>query len=467
MRNKFSSSRILSWHDFIFNFFVNNMSTPYNNSSLPVVDPQGTDTEMLKRLQRETFGYFIDENCFRKGLIADKTEPGPPSSIAVIGLGLSSYIVGIEQGYISRSEGIDKTLTVLRFFHSSRQGTDPDATGYKGFYYHFLDMETGKRVWNCELSTVDTALLMAGVLTARHYYDRDTDEEKEIRHIADELYRRVDWQWALNSCTDLCHGWMPESGFLKYTWNNSYSEAHILYILALGSPTFPIPEKSYLDWVATFEWKKVYDIEYLYAGPLFIHQLSQIWIDFRGIYDDFNRKHGIDYFENSRRATFVQQQYAIENPLKYEQYGKYCWGISASDGPGPSIYTINGIERIFYDYIARGVPYGPDDGTVSPWAIVASLPFAPEIVLDTIRHIIERLNLIKHGNHGFHASFNPTFPKKRKNPNGWVSEWQFGLNQGPVVLMIENYWSGLIWKIFQKCPYVATGLQRGGFTTKL
>ena len=433
------------------------------SSPLPTVNPQGTDTEMLLRLQEETFSYFIDEANPENGLIADKTKPGFPSSIAVVGLGLSCYIVGVERGYISRKDAVDKILTLFRFLYSSRQGPEDDATGYKGFYYHFLNMETGKRAWHCELSTVDTAILMAGILTAAYYFTDSNEKESELRRLADELYRRVDWKWASNGAATIRNGWTPESGFLSSCWNSGYSEAHILYILALGSPTHPIDRNDYDDWLLTFELKKIYDFEFIYAGPLFIHQLSQIWLDFRGIHDNINRKYGIDYFENSRRAIYLQRQYAIENPLGFERYGKYCWGISASDGPGPASYLIEGVQRQFYDYIARGVPYGPDDGTISPWAIVASLPFAPEIVLDTIRHAIERLNLVKPGNHGFHASFNPTYPDKGDNPTGWVSPWQFGLNQGPVVLMIENYWSGHLWNVFGTCPYVTAGLKAAGF----
>jgi len=438
--------------------------TEFKRQKLPVVNPQGTDAEMLLLLQKETFNFFIKEINPKNGLIADKTQPGSPCSITSVGMGLSCYITGVELGFISRNKAVDLTLTILRFFHSSEQGTQPDATGYKGFYYHFLDMETGKRTWDCELSTIDTALFLAGVLSARHYYTKENEREREIRLLADNIYARVDWQWALNGGITICHGWRPETGFLNYHWNTGYSEAIILYVLALGSSTYPIGEMGYKEWTSTFEWMKIYGTEFLYAGPLFIHQMSHVWIDFQGIQDDFCKKYGIDYFENSRRATHIQQQYAIENPHGFVDYGKNGWGISASDGPGPVTLTVDGVRRDFYNYTARGVPYGPDDGTISPWAVVASLPFAPEIVLDTLRHAIERLNLKKHSEYGFDASFNATYPEKTTNPNGWVSPRQFGLNQGPIILMIENYNSGLIWKIMKKCPHIITGLRRAGFT---
>jgi hypothetical protein len=422
-----------------------------------------TDSEILQRLQRETFDYFIDEKNCNNGLIADKTQVGCPSSIAVIGLSINAYIIGVERGYISREEARSRILQTLRFLHSSQQGPEPDATGYKGFYYHFLNMQTGKRMWECELSTIDTAILMAGILTARHYFTLDNKEEEELRHLGDVLYERVDWDWARNGGATLTHGWTPETGFHNQRWNNGYSEAHILYILALGSPTHPISEAGYREWLSSFEWKKVYDIGYLYAGPLFIHQMSQLWLDFRGIYDSSNTKHGIDYFENSCRAAHVHYQYALENPMKFRRYGKYVWGLTASDGPGPASYTIKGVQRTFYDYEARGAPYGPDDGTISPWVCVTSLPFAPKKVLRAVRFVLGIIYLLFGKNKGFQASFNASFPKRGDNPFGWLSPWQFGLNNGPVVIMIDNHLSGHTWKIIKQCPHIINGLRKAGF----
>jgi hypothetical protein len=235
-------------------------------------------------------------------------------------------------------------------------------------------------------------------------------------------------------------------------------------MLALGSPTYPVSSDSYALWGSTYQWQHSYGYDYLYAGPLFTHQLSHIWIDFRGIQDAFMREKGIDYFENSRRATYVQQQYAIDNPLKFKGYGSRCWGITASDGPGPDIIKVDGIERQFYDYLARGVPHGPDDGTIAPWAVVASLPFAPEIVLPTMDYFIEQVKLKSHNTYGFKATFNATHPDRSNNPFGWVSPWQYGLQQGPITLMVENYRSGLLWRLMRNCPYIVSGLRRAGFT---
>ena len=427
------------------------------------LDSQAPDPEMLDNLRRAILDYYLNEANLRNGLIADRTQPGSPSSIAAVGMGLSVYIVAVERNILPRADAVDRTLALLRFLHSSQQGPEPDATGYKGFYYHFLDMQTGRRAMKCELSTVDTAILMAGVLTAASYFTANSAKESEIRKLAENLYARVDWQWALDKGTTISHGWIPESGFLPYRWNTGDSEAIILYVMALGSPTFPVDPQGYKDWISTFEWKKVYDIEYLYAGPLFIHQMSHLWVDFRGIHDDFNRKTGIDYFENSRRATQIHRQYGIENPLKFAHYNEYVWGLTASDGPGPAVLELNGVQRQFFGYEARGAPFGPDDGTISPWAVATSLPFAPDIVIKTIRYIIERLQSLGHSPYGFVASFNPTYPDTGGNLNAWTSRWIFGLNEGPILMMIENFHTELIWKTIQQCPYMVKGLQRAGF----
>lgn len=424
---------------------------------------QSKDVKLLKDLQAKTFNYFLHEINLKNGLIADRTEPESPASIAAIGLALSSYIVAVERGLISRTEAVIRTLTVLTFFSLSKQGTESDATGYKGFYYHFLDMNNGKRAFKCELSTIDTAILMAGILTSKHYFNQENHQEKEIRRIAEELYLKVDWQWALNGDDTLAHGWKPETGFLPFRWERGYSEAIILYVLAMGSPTFPIHPRGYKKWTKTFEWKKIYDIESIYGGPLFIHQMSHIWLDFNGIKDDLNRELGIDYFENSRRATLLQQRYAILNPRGFSHYGEFNWGLTASNGPGPCKKVIHGINREFYGYIARGVPYGPDDGTISPWAVVASVPFEPKIVLKTLRHAIKMLDPAKKNKYGFDASFNPTFPNDKSHSKGWVYPWYLGLNQGPIILMIENYLTGLIWNTMKKCPHIINGLKSASF----
>jgi hypothetical protein len=322
-------------------------------------------------------------------------------------------------------------------------------------------MQSGRRTWESELSTIDTTFLLAGALAAATYFDREAKEEREISKLADALYRRVDWQWAQNGSLTVAHAWKPEHGFLKARWEG-YSEAILLYVLGLGSPTHALPESSYEAWTRTYRWKKLYGQEFLYAGPLFIHQLSHVWIDFRGIRDDYMRERGIDYFENSRRATFAQQQYAIRNPRQFKGYSEYCWGLTAGDGPGPATRRIMGVERRFYDYKARSIPSGPDDGTIAPWAAVASLPFAPEIVLPTIRYFDETYPQMM-SKYGFRCSFNPTFRDGSRPGEGWHSSGYYGIEQGPIVLMIENFSSGFLWSLMKRCPYLVTGLRRAGF----
>lgn len=421
-----------------------------------------TETELLQIIQKDSFGYFLHEGNSENGLILDKTADNWPSNIAAVGMALTAYPVGVERHFISRHHAAQRTLVTLRFFATSEQSQTSDATGYKGFYYRFLDMKTGRRAWQCELSSIDTALLIAGVLTAAAYFQHQTPDEIEIRQLADMLYRRVDWPWMLANSPLICHGWTPESGFLPWPWKG-YNEALILYILALGSPTFPIPERSYAEWVTAYEWKTIFDIECLYAGPLFIHQLSHVWIDFRGIRDSFMQNHDCDYFENSRRATYIQQQYAMQNPMGFAQYGEFCWGITASDGPDTLRKDIKGVERRFFDYIARGAPYGPDDGTLAPWAVVASLPFAPEIVFPTIDNF-NRLRLCEVNPYGFKASFNPSYPAEPMCEAGWVSPFHFGINEGPTVIMVENYRTDFIWRLTRQCPYIVEGLRRAQFT---
>ena len=199
---------------------------------------------MLEKIQRCAFAYFLHETNRANGLVLDKTCADWPASIAAVGLGLTTYPVGVERGFISRAEAAERTLTTLRFFWGSKQGPEPDATGHMGFYYHFLDLQTGARAWRSELSTVDTALLLGGMLTAAAYFDGAAPAEREIRDLAERLYARVDWRWAQHGGATVTHGWRPESGFLPYRWEG-YDEALLLYVLGLGSPTHPLSAESY------------------------------------------------------------------------------------------------------------------------------------------------------------------------------------------------------------------------------
>lgn len=419
------------------------------------------DDRLLDALQGDALRYFLDAAHPRTGLVADSTMPGTACSIAAVGMALAAYPIAVEHGLLSRAEAAERTLRVLRFFRASPQGEAPDAAGHRGFYYHFLDMETGRRAWDSELSTIDTALLLAGALAAASYFDGGDEAEQEIRTVTDALYRRVEWRWALKGGHTLTHGWRPESGFLPYRWQG-YDEALVLYVLALGSPTNPVSAESYQAWTRTYAWKCIYGHELLYAGPLFIHQYSHLWIDFRGIQDAFMRGRGSDYFENSRRATLVQREYAVRNPLGFEGYCDCCWGFTACHGPGPTTLVVDGVERRFLGYSARGAPYGPDDGTIAPWAAATSLPFAPEVVLPTLRRF-EEIHVGASSPYGFDAAFNPTYPTREGGAAGWTCPWVYGIDRGALALMIENHRTGRVWERVGRSPYVRAGLRRAGF----
>jgi hypothetical protein len=419
-----------------------------------------SDDALLDRFQRAAFDYFLEQSNPDNGLVADTSRQGSPASIAVVGFALSCYPVGVERGWMKRADGALRSLAALRFFRDSVQGEQLDATGYRGFYYHFLDMKTGKRVWLSEVSLIDTTLLLAGALTAASYFDGGAAHEAEIRQLADAIYRRVDWEWARGGVSTVRQGWKPESGFIHYGWDG-YDEAIILYVLGLASPTHALSGDSYVNWTATYQWEDIYDTELLYAGPLFIHHFSQAWIDFSGIRDEFMRAKKCDYFENSRRAVHVQREYARRNPFSFKGYGRNCWGITACDGPGFKTLDVDGRARRLLGYAARGAPYGPDDGTIDPCAALASLPFAPELALAALRHFCAHHPDMIRGSR-LPSAFNPTLPGG--GPSGWISDGYFGLDQGILVLMIENYRSGLIWKLMRRCPYIEHGLRRAGFT---
>src|ERR1700686_1399620 len=420
-------------------------------------------------LQRSAFRYFVDHTNSKNGLVEDNTHEGSPCSIVATGLGLSCHPIAVANGWLKRADAAERVLTALRFFDHSPQGPEPDVTGYKGFYYHFLEMKDGRRPGKCELSTVDSALLLAGILTPAAFFDADLPTEREIRETADALFRRADWQWALYAVpcnatgwpteavedVTIIHGGTPEDGFISYRYQG-YDESLLMHVLGFGSSTFALPPECYRAWQKTFDWRTQYGIEYLHAGPLFIHQLSHCWLDFRGIVDEFMKAKGLDYFENSCRAVRVQQSYAQENPQKFRGYGALGWGVSASDGPGPERKTIENADRDFWMYKARGVPDGPDDGTLAPGAVAASLPFAPELVTDTLRELVHAYPNLR-SEYGLRASLNPTF-------GDWVSPLNYGLDQGPIVMMIENQRTGLLWNLMRRCPYIWRGLRQAGFS---
>ncbi len=427
--------------------------------------------EVVDDLEERSFRFFWETANRENGLVPDRYPTPSFSSIAAVGFGLTAYGVGVERGYISREEARDRVLATLRFFGSAPQGEAARGmTGNRGFFYHFLDMKTGERFKDTELSTIDTTLLLGGVLFAGSYFDGGDPAEAEIRDLAEQIYRRVDWAWARARPPAVSMGWKPESGFLAYDWIG-YDEAMLVYILALASPTHAIDPAGWDAWVAGYEgdWGTSYGQEHLRFPPLFGHQYSHLWVDFRGIQDAYMRGKRIDYFENSRRATLAQRAYATANPLAWEGYGEDVWGLTACDGPVDAELDHAGQPRRFHTYAARGIDFN-DDGTLAPTAAASSIAFAPEIAIRAIVEMRRRYGAEIYSTYGFLDAFNPSFEFDGKAEAGrvvqgfgWVDGDYLGIDQGPIVGMIENHRSELVWKVMRKNPHIRTGLERAGF----
>ena len=426
-------------------------------------------------LERRTFDYFWELGRDDNGLVPDRWPSKSFASIAAVGFGLTSYGVGVERGWIRRDQAIDRTLATLRFFANAPQGDAPEGmSGHRGFFYHFLKMDTGARDARCELSTVDTTLLLGGALFAQSYFDRDDPREAEIRALAEKIYRRVEWDWAVARPPLISMGWHPESGMIEHDWRG-YNEALLVYILALASPTHPVGKDAYEAWTSTYDetWGTFQGQEHLGFAPLFGHQYSHVWLDLRGIQDAYMRGKGIDYFENSRRAVLSQRAYAIANPMGWEGYDANVWGLTASDGPIDATLDYKGQPRIYKTYTARGagIRHIFDDGTIVPTAAAASMPFAPEVVVPAIEAMHARYGRWIYRQYGFVDAFNPSFhydvPLNHGKVHagmGWVDEDYIGIDQGPIVLMIENHRSGLVWEVMRRNPHIRRGLERAGFS---
>jgi hypothetical protein len=431
------------------------------------------ETAFIDTLQARTFRYFWDLCNPQTGLAPDRAPSPSFASVAATGFALTAYPVGAERGWVTRTEAAQRVLTTLRFLWTAPQGPDPrNTSGHHGLFYHFVDMATGARFRQVELSTVDTALLLAGALCCQAYFDGDGVHEVELRALADSLYRRADWTWASPRPPAIGHGWTPEQGHLPYDWRG-YNEAMILYVLALGSPTHPVPAEAWDAWTSTYRWGTFHGQEHLGFAPLFGHQYTHVWIDLRGIQDAFLRERGLDYFENSRRAVLAQHAHALENPGGYAGYGPRLWGLTACDGPVDATFVIDGRERNFETYWARGASFTDvhDDGTICPSAAAGSLPFAPELVVPTLMAMRRDHGERLFGRYGFLDALNPTFTLdvpvqhgRVDTAHGWYDTDYLGIDQGPIVAMIENFRSGLIWRLMRTNPHVVDGLRRAGFS---
>lgn len=406
--------------------------------------PFANDSEFLEYVQQTAFDYFWYTANPTNGLIPDRTMPGAASSIAAVGFGLTAIGIGIDHGWITRAEGAERVLKTLRTFHDGPQNnTVSNAMGYKGWFYHFLEPKTALRFtrFHTELSSIDTALVLAGAIYAEEYFDQNDPNEKQIRSLTKSLVSRVDWQWMADEALRLRMGWQPDSGFLKARWTG-YNEAAILYILAIGARENALPPAAWDKWTSSFEWGTNYGFEYAPYPVLFVHQYSQCWLDLRSLKDSFMRARNLTYFENSRRATLAQHTYCKANPGGFKGYGSLVWGLTAGDGPT--------------GYEARGAPPPVhDDGTIAPTAVGGSVPFAPEICLPALRHFYTEFRTNLWTPYGFSDGFN-------LHRNWWATD-VLGIDQGPILIMIENHRTQRVWQTFMKSDHVRRGFRRAGF----
>ncbi|MXP27675.1 Tat pathway signal protein [Porphyrobacter algicida] len=441
--------------------------------------PVGTGAKTLPPfftdLERRTFNFFW-ERASDKGLVPDRWPSKSSCSIAAIGFGITAWIIGAERGWVTREQVRDRVLATLRFLANLPMGEGPIGfAGYRGFFYHFLDMETGLRVGHTELSTVDTALMHMGILHAASWFDRGDPREAELRKLAHELVDRAEWDWFQRDNLAIPMGWHPETGFIERNWDG-YNEGKLVYVLALGSGKHPVKPGSWEAWTRPYPefWRGEGKLRRLAFAPMFGHQYSEMWIDFRGIYDAPMRKAGFDYFENSRRATLAQHAYAIANPMGWHGYDEHIWGLTACDGPGGFHLQLDHHQANYRGYSARGPisePDGFDDGTIAPTAMLGSVAFAPEICVPSAIVMHERHGERLYGQYGFRDSFNPSFTYMDEKQNsgtvdpktGWVANDWLGIDQGPIIGMLANYRSESVWRAMHRSANIVRGLKRAGF----
>lgn len=429
---------------------VNSALVESSNSSIVQGSPRAfaNDNAFLEYLQQTAFDYFWYEVNPTNGLVRDRSRTNSVCSIAAVGFGLTAMGIGIDHGWITRDAGKQRVLATLQTFWNGPQGTATTGViGYKGWFYHFLNTSTAVRSGTTELSSIDSAWLLAGVLYARQYFSQNDPVENQIRSLANSIFSRVDWLWMCNGSNSLTMGWHPESGFITSRWIG-YNEAMVLYILAFGASTNPLPASQWASWTSGYVWQTNYGQAYVEFPPLFGHQYSHCWVDFRHISDPYMSAKGISYFENSRRATLAQRAYCIANPYRFAGYSSNVWGLTACDGPGFGTYA---------GYNARGAPPTQnDDGTLAPTAPGGSLPFASEVCLPALRYMYNQFLTNIWCIYGFRDAFNLT-------ANWWDTD-VLGIDQGPILLMAENYRTQSVWRIFMSSPEIQQGLQASGFT---
>jgi len=398
-----------------------------------------TDQAFLDDLSRRLFRYFVEQSDPKTGLTLDRARVDGSihdenhrniASIAATGFGLTALCIAAERGWMGRDEARERVRASLEFFAER-------AHHEHGWFYHWMHWRTGERMWRSEISSIDTTLLLGGVLTARRYFRAD----REIVRLATKIYERVDFQWMLNGHPHLLsHGWRPEDGFIKHRWEN-YSEQMMLYLLAIGSPTSPIKPESWRAWKR--EWITYGEYKYLsHNAPLFIHQYSHAWVDFRGRRETESPQ--VDYFENSIIATRAHRQFCLDLAKEFPGYSANIWGITASDSAK--------------GYVAWGGPprHPRIEGTVVPCAAGGSLMFTPDISLPALREMREKFGDKIYGRYGFADAFNPN--------NGWVNPDVIGIDVGIMLLSAENLRSGNVWRWFMLNPEPGKALRLAGIS---
>ena len=402
------------------------------------------DNEFLDYVQQANFDYFWYAANPANGLVPDRSATGSACSIAAVGFGLTAIGIGIDHGWISRTQGVARVLTTLNTFLQGPQGTSTSGTiGYKGWFYHFLNMNTALRAPASELSSIDTTLLLSGILYSKQYFNRTNADETSIRTMADTIFNRVDWNWMAQGTSAVSMGWFPPGTFIAGNWVG-YDEGMILYLLGLGIATNPLPASAWSYWTNGYTWATYYGESFVPFPPLFGHEYSHCWVDFRHIADSYMNSHSSTYFENSRRAALAQRAYCIANPLGRLGYSSNVWGLTACDGPA--------------GYMAHGAPPAlNDDGTIAPTAPGGAMAFTPEYSLPTLQYFYAHYRRNIWTAYGFRDAFN-----LNQNP-AWYGSDELGIDQGPIVIMIENYRTQRPWRLFMQNAEIQRGLQQAGF----
>ena len=408
-----------------------------------VPNPFASDDAFLDYVQEANFDYFWYAANPANGLVPDRSATGSACSIAAVGFGLTAIGIAIDHGWISRAQGVARVQTTLNTFLQGPQGTGTSGTiGYKGWFYHFLDMNTALRAPNSELSSIDTALLLSGVLYSKQYFNGTNADETSIRTMADAIFNGVDWNWMAQGTNAVAMGWQPTSGFTGYGNWVGYDEGMIIYLLGLGIATNPLPASSWTTWTSGYTWATFYGESFVPFPPLFGHEYSHCWIDFRHTADAYMNSHSSTYFENSRRAALAQVAYCVANPAQQLGYSSNVWGLTACDGPT--------------GYAAHGAPPAlNDNGTIAPTAPGGAIAFTPEYSLPTLEYFYSHFRTHIWTANGFRDAFNLGAQ--------WYDTDELGIDQGPIVIMIENYRTQRVWRLFMQNEEIQRGLQLAGF----